>query len=121
MFNLTTIEYKEKNKGDENRGRTHKNYFNLGTCSNLSEILGKNTLFWLVPTNVENHGYSFEIDKQMYSDIMKDRIMNCVNSASKKESSKNRQMVVSDHNETNVKMESVNLLNLSPSPTPFEK
>jgi hypothetical protein len=45
---------------------------------------------------------------------MKERLINSVNSSSKKENSKSKQLAFSDNFETNSKVENVNL---SPSPT----
>ena len=45
---------------------------------------------------------------------MKERLINSVNSSSKKENSKSKQEAISDYNEINSKVENVNL---SPSPT----
>jgi hypothetical protein len=45
-MNATTIEFKEKLRGDSNITKT---YFNLGLFKNIKEILGSNSLLWFIP------------------------------------------------------------------------
>jgi hypothetical protein len=42
--NLTTIEYKEKMKGEEKN-----NFFNVGFSKNIVDVLGENVLLWFLP------------------------------------------------------------------------
>jgi len=65
---MTTIEYKEKNEGN--------NFYNLGLIQNLKEILGSNSLLWLFPivNSSETSGYIFNYDKDLYRRSMKNRL-----------------------------------------------
>ena len=82
MYNLTTIDYIEK--GKDEISNTSTNIYFKGICESITEVMGNCCSIWL-PIAVESQykGYSFEIDKNLYNQILLEKLK-------EKEENKNR-------------------------------